>query len=551
MQFDLLRSGLACAFGALVCLPGSAQFPESTARDELLDPDTDGDGLSDFQERHKYGTDPALVDSDGDGIGDGDGDERREYAYTVRTRVRVVKPVDVLAANDDFQDARLLAAGDDWAELEVIHYPLGTAAEAIGSDPDWRERSDALARYLESTTTSDFDAAMREQLVQELRARGIDAAAEDDRTIAVAAAQQLMERSRSGDGFTTFLADFEDGRPFVPPELVDVARQYEDQLGLPIADQWRRELFARGMFAEREHGTCTSSAIYLCGGLRAVGIPTRIVLLIPLVDANDPEQLAMVASGIRHHRVRNTALRGLRNIAAGWTSHTFNEVFVDGRWRRLNYTRLGQPILDESLFGLTTHVLTVRDWADARMGRTVGRRQELHLRDERFATANPYATLEVSDEFGEHADIANPFVAEPEPLDSVTIERAVWVASDERPEHLQITGVDLREDRQHILLSARTEGVTLERGVLDPFWNAAPRQFQLVPPHGDPVPATAVRGMWWGKVDSTRFLYFMLGMSEQAREQLVPGAVYTIEALPVGSGPHFEVESDVSVIARD
>ena len=41
------------------------------------DLDTDGDGLSDFQELHKYFTDPAQADSDGDW------NERREYTHTL------------------------------------------------------------------------------------------------------------------------------------------------------------------------------------------------------------------------------------------------------------------------------------------------------------------------------------------------------------------------------------------------------------------------------------------------------------------------------------
>ena len=90
------------------------------------DPDTDRDGLSDFQELHKYLTDPAAADSDKDGTPDGDWDERREYAYTVRTLVRVVGPASVDAV-DDYQDARITDRGEDWAELEAIHYPLGTA----------------------------------------------------------------------------------------------------------------------------------------------------------------------------------------------------------------------------------------------------------------------------------------------------------------------------------------------------------------------------------------------------------------------------------------
>ena len=37
-----------------------------------LDPDTDGDGLTDYEEIHTYGTDPLNPDTDGDGLSDGD-----------------------------------------------------------------------------------------------------------------------------------------------------------------------------------------------------------------------------------------------------------------------------------------------------------------------------------------------------------------------------------------------------------------------------------------------------------------------------------------------
>src|SRR5262245_38149711 len=93
------------------------------------DPDTDRDGLSDFQEQHKYLTDPARPDSDGDGLPDGDWNERREYAYTVRSVVQVLRPVTPDVLCDDYQDARILDETAEYVELEVIHYPLNTVAD--------------------------------------------------------------------------------------------------------------------------------------------------------------------------------------------------------------------------------------------------------------------------------------------------------------------------------------------------------------------------------------------------------------------------------------
>jgi hypothetical protein len=301
------------------------------------------------------------------------------------------------------------------------------------------------------------------------------------------------------------------------------------------------------MFEQRVHGSCTSSAIYLCGGLRAAGVPTRIVLSIPLVDANDPAQLEMVERGIRHHGVRATTLKGLRGLVGSWASHTFNEVWVDGRWRRLNYTRLGQPILDDGLYGLTTHVLTVADWSEARMGRTVGRRQALQLRDEVFRTANPYATLEVTDEFGEHAEIANPPFEEPGPLTQVTIARAFWVASPERPGHADVSGVDPDTDRLHVVLWADMRDVPLEGRLLDAFWNAVPKAFRLVGADGERVPAQAVRGFWWGKHDSEPYLYYLLRLTPADRARLGPGTSWELlpGAPPFEGEPRFVVAEDV------
>jgi hypothetical protein len=383
---------------------------------------------------------------------------------------------------------------------------------------------------------------MRRELLRELADAGVDVERADDRTLAEAAARRLMERSAFEDGFTTFLTDVKRGRLVVPPELRDAVRAYERELGRSIEEQWERELYADGMFAHRVHGSCTSSATYLCGGLRAAGIPARIVYSIPLVDANDPEQLALVELGIRHHRVRAIALEGLSKLTGSWASHTFNEVLVGGRWRRLNYARLGQPILDAGLYGLTTHVLTVRDWADARMGLTIGRRQELDLRDDVFRTRNPYRTLAVSDEFGVHAEDA--------PLAAVELTDALWAASPERPAWVGFSQVDLATDRLHVLLAASVDVRELNGTRLRAFWDATAKDLVLRAPDGTEVPAPAVRGYWTNTAIAPPNLYFVLRLAPDDRERMIAGGTYTLSSTPA-EGPRFRVAPGVRIAVPD
>ena len=265
---------------------------------------------------------------------------------------------------------------DEFVELEVVHYPLNTVGEAIVADSDWRVRAQEFKDFLASTTTSNWDRRMAEQLARELANDGVDIDAVDDRELALAASKRLMERSEFEDGFTTFLADYKGKQAIIPRKLKARAREDSQKTGRSVQEQWERELFADGMFehkvARLVHLECDLSVWRFCA---QAGLPTRIVLVVPLVDANDPFEIAMIEHNIRHHRVRATILKGIRPLIGSWASHTFNEVLVGGRWRRLNYTRLGQPTLDSGLFGLTTHILTLRDWAEARMGQTVGMRQ--------------------------------------------------------------------------------------------------------------------------------------------------------------------------------
>ena len=170
------------------------------------DPDRDGDGLSDFHERHKYFTDPDKADSDGDGIPDGDADERREYTYTVRTVVQVMRPVDDPPVPDDYQDARVLERHEDWVKLEVVHYPLNTVAAGITADPKWRRSAQQMHEYLRPGLTSNWDEPMRAELLERMRRDGIviakltDKDANEVLRLTLTARGPIDESTRLSDG---------------------------------------------------------------------------------------------------------------------------------------------------------------------------------------------------------------------------------------------------------------------------------------------------------------------------------------------------------------
>ncbi|MBK8099631.1 MAG: hypothetical protein IPK26_21195 [Planctomycetes bacterium] len=295
------------------------------------EPDRDNDGLSDFAEQHKYRTDPGQRDSDGDGIPDGDWRERREYQYTVRVVAQVMKPVTPAFLDDDYQDIRVLDETADHVELEVILYPFNTVATAIAADPDWRQNAARHAEWLRPGPTSDWTPQLRRELLHALAQAGIAADRLDDKSLVEQASRWLCQHARYHDGFSTFLTAFDAaGKPFIPEELraaVDRERLADD---LTLEQQWQRELSATGMFEHAVRGSCSSSAIYLSGCLRALGMPTRTILCIPIVDASDDAELHLLQRGLTHRGIARQVRSAIDRIRGSWSSHTFNEVLVGG-----------------------------------------------------------------------------------------------------------------------------------------------------------------------------------------------------------------------------
>jgi hypothetical protein len=402
------------------------------------DPDSDGDGLTDFHEVHKYLTDFGRKDTAGKGVSDGGWQQRREFTYSVRAVIRVMPPYNLKALNDDYQDVRVRKQTREYVELEVVVYPLNSNAEAIQGNPNWKKDYAAMREYLAPGVTTNWDDGMRKDLLRELARDGIDPDRLTDREVVEQVSRWLFKRSRHRPMFCTFYVGFRGGKPEVPQGL---EKAFERDRGDPqwtVQQQFEHELFGKQMFARKTYGTCTSTAVYQTTVLRALGIPTRMILCIPLADGSDPAQVELVDKGLTHSRVHRDALLGTLSGGTSFASHTFCEVFVGGRWRRLNYTTLGQNVLERNYLGLMLKVHTFKDLSEANLAATWGTRYARGLRDEVFRHSNPYCLLEVRDHFGKYARVPRP-PAEPA-LKRVTIADAYWPEAKDAPAAIRALG---------------------------------------------------------------------------------------------------------------
>jgi hypothetical protein len=398
----------------------------------VREPDTDGDGLSDFHELHKYRTDPAKKDTVGKGTPDGDQDQRREFTYSVRAMIRVMPPYNLAALCDDYQDVRILAETKEYAELEVVIYPLNTNADAISPNPNWRNDYAGMSEFLSPGVTTNWDAPMHDRLLAELRGSGIDPQRLTDKEVALQVSAWMYSRAKHRNMFCTYFVGFPGGKPSVFPGLEQAFEREKGSREWSTQEQFSNELFGKEMFERKVYGTCTSAAVAQATVLRAVGIPTRIIIAIPVVDSSDEQQLALAGRGLTHHHVRSTAMTGLAGAGMNFTAHTFLEVFIGNRWRRLNYSALGQNVLDPTYLGLMVHVHTFNDLSEAGLAATWGARYGLGKRDAEFKHSNPYRTIALDDHFGGYAKLPNP-PAENKEHRQITIDRAYWPDAKSAP----------------------------------------------------------------------------------------------------------------------
>jgi hypothetical protein len=421
-----------------VSAPQAPRLDEGTkvARPVGMDVDSDGDGLTDYAEMHKYFTDPHKRDTAGDGVSDGDWDRRRAFTYTISAVLKIAKPADIAAMNDDYQDARIVAEDADALTVEVVYYPLNDNQEAIAEDPDWKHDDAAMTADLAPSATVNWDPAMREELLVDLAADGIYPDRLTDKQLVERVSHWALRRARTTPAFSLWFVDFTGGTPRVAPSLRAAFDKQKPRPDVTDADMFADELFGKDMYRRKVHGTCTSSATYLATILRALGIPTRIVVMVPPADPNDGAQVDAFVRSIRlDAKTRAAVTSAYEHMRGSFSDHLFNEVFVGGRWVRLNYDVLGQNIVDAHYLGLMTHVGTYRDVSEMDIPRTWGRRYGLGENDApTLSSSNPYMLIKAQGEHvGRFAHVDEPAAvpeaavasAAPAELQTVTIVAVV------------------------------------------------------------------------------------------------------------------------------
>jgi beta-lactamase regulating signal transducer with metallopeptidase domain len=303
--------------------------------------DTDGDGLSDYDEYCKYRTDPTKKDSDGDGKPDGDWQERREYAYTIRAICEIRPPSSMEMIDDLYQDARPVekkATLKDARVVEVLIFPFATAH--VYAQPFPKENLDTkLREYIQPTVSMNFSPEMIENIKDIVHGAATD----------VEAIEKMLHWM---DSETTLVREMPHWEYL---NIVDGKIVWHKSLGSPERDEQFLETNFLGdsMFKKKVHGTCSSTAILRGTMFRAAGLPTRLVQTLPLITrySEDPEPLA------DQLRMREMAEGYAWGPGNGGANHTYNEVFLNNHWVRIDNSIGTGPFVGDKLF--------VKAWSSA------------------------------------------------------------------------------------------------------------------------------------------------------------------------------------------
>lgn len=149
------------------------------------------------------------------------------------------------------------------------------------------------------------------------------------------------------------------------------------------------------MYYNKTTGECTPSSTYWATVFRTLGIPTRINVIVPVLEQGNVQQQNMVLSNIKNEAMRELIRSQFTSMPGSLSSHYYTEVYLGNRWVNVEYGQVGFNFLSR---GINTHILTINDVSEADMEKDwlpifLGEKATLN---------NPYSLLNISDNYGKH-----------------------------------------------------------------------------------------------------------------------------------------------------
>ena len=340
--------------------------------------------------------------------------------YTISSTMEILKPVNLGAMTTDSQSVQVLSENSQTITVKITVDPTVSQITSLVPNANWKSEyagNSRLAQYLKPGVTTNWDDDMRSELLAALAKAGIFPDQLSDVEVVKKVSQWIFGGSefQFQDHFVSYDVDFVNGNAVIIPELKQHFDSQKIQNNFATeADALAGGIFGKSMFRNRKFGNCTFSATLQATILKALGIPTRLVLMVPAIDWNSQAQWNMIHDGLHQWSVRKTVLEGLSLQSIGsWGSHTFNEVYVGNKWVRLNYTNLGQTPIDSTYFGLMLQVNRMSDWSEAHLGKTWGVHAQAHNLVQ-LSSNNPYRTIDIHDATDVLNSSNNPPVLFPE-----------------------------------------------------------------------------------------------------------------------------------------
>jgi hypothetical protein len=340
--------------------------------------------------------------------------------YTISSTLEILKPVKLSSMTNDAQKVEVLSENSLTIKVRITVDPTKDQVSQLTPNLNWKDeysKNSDLQKYISPGITTNWDEQMKADLLAALAKANIFPDKLSDVDLVRKVSQWIFASSefQFQDHFVSYDVEFVNGKAQVIPDLQDHFNSEKIKNKFPSdKEALEQGIFGKAMFASRKFGNCTYSATLQATVLKALGIPTRLVLMVPAIDWNDQSQWNMIRDNIHQHSIQKTVLQGLAlQGVGGWGSHTFNEVYVGNQWVRLNYTKLGQIPADPQFFGLMLQVNEMSDWSEANLGRTWG----VHAQSHNLTTLssnNPYKSFEIKDASAVLNADNNPPLATPE-----------------------------------------------------------------------------------------------------------------------------------------